>query len=661
MLVLGLLAALLAPSAVAQDVDPLADMEDILSMDLEALMNLEVQVTSVSKKPQDPFKTAAAVYVLDKETIRRSGLQTIPELLRLVPGVHAVRFDSSLWDIGIRGFNAGFSNKLLVLIDGRSVYDPMFGGVFWEIQDTVVENIERIEVIRGPGASIWGANAVNGVINIITKKAEASDGLASVAVGNEQEYIAQGQIAGEFEDGSGAWRAWARAKADDSTHSAFRGHHAGNSWWHRRAGFRADWEPNLTDSVTLQGDVYRTKLRYYTFFVDPAAGDFLYHNTSRANGGNLLGRWTRQISDDETLTVQAYVDRTERETSFRAEHRTTYDLQIDHRIKLNDYHDVVWGAGYRLSEGRHDNSSQFALLPPNRDLYFGNLFFQDEITIIPDTFSVTLGSKFEKNAYTGWETQPTARFTVTPDDDNTIWGAYSEAVRTPTPIERDGFIPIIGFPGAGFNPGNDLLVAFAPGKDFDVEEVKAYELGYRTRCEDGAVLDVTAFYHDYDNLATEEDGPLVTQGTLDIFPLVADNKMEGFVRGVELAVDLPISEGWDMHTSWTHLDVGFNVDNDSTDPFAEGTEDNEPDNIFHLRSHHEVDDQWQVDWLLYYADRLKARDVASWWRGDIRVGYRPDETTEFSAGVQNLFHHNEQETDGQRMELAWYLKAVKRF
>lgn len=660
-LAFGLLAVLLAPSTMAQDADPLADLDAFLNMSLEELTAVQVTVTSVSKKPQDPFKTAAAVYVLDAEQIRRSGLQTIPELLRLVPGVHVARFDSSLWDVGVRGFNAGHSNKLLVLIDGRSVYDPMFGGVFWEVQDTLVENIERIEVIRGPGASIWGANAVNGVINIITKKASAGDSLASVAVGNEQEYITQGQVAGALQDDNGAWRAWVRGKSDDSTYSATRGRHGGNSWWHQRAGFRADWEPNLTDAVTVQGDIYRTRLRYFAWQVDPVAGDFIVHNTARASGGNVLGRWTRAISDDESVTVQAYVDRTERENRFREEDRTTYDVQIDHHIRLNDTHDVVWGAGYRQSQGHHGNTGQFMLTPRSRDLIFGNLYFQDEITVIPDLFTVTLGSKFEKNTYTGWETQPTARFTLTPDDDNTVWGAFSQAVRTPTPIERDGYIPIIGFPGGGFTPGNDLVLAFAPGRDFDVEKLKAYELGYRTQFDNGVVVDIATYYHDYDNLATEEDGAIVTQGTLDIFPLIASNKMEGVVKGVELAVDVPVSDTWDVHTSWTHTKVDFNVDNDSTDPFAEGSEDNEPDNLFHFRSHHQVDDQWDVDWLLYYADSLRARDVRSWWRGDIRVGYRPDETTEYSAGVQNLFHVHEQETDGQRMELAWYLKALKRF
>lgn len=655
------LVCLASPNAAAQD-GLGAGFEDLTTLSLEDLMGITVEVTSASKKAQDPFKTPAAVYVLSSEDIRRSGINTLPGLLRLVPGMHAVQADSSTWDISTRGFNSGLSNKLLVLIDGRTVYAPLFGGVFWDVQDTMIEDIDRIEVIRGPGATIWGANAVNGVINIITKRAEDTQGSLIVGYGgNEQEHIVGARHGGTFGE-DGYWRAYIRGKENDASRDPFFGHNVGDSWYQRRGGFRADWDSNVTDQVTVQGDVYAGKLRYLTFATDPVNGDFLVHNTSRSNGGNVLGRWTREVSDDESVQVQAYVDRTERENLFYEEDRNTYDIELTHHLQPDDTHDVVWGGGYRQSKANTSNTYQLSIVPRHRKLFIGNVFVQDEITIIPDQLSLTLGTKLEKNAYTGWEHLPSGRVAYTPDSQNTYWGAVSRAVRTPTPIERDGLIPALGLPGFGFTPGTDLVFTFVPSADFQSESLIAYEAGYRFRDEDSFQADVAVYYHDYDHLATLEDGPIFqADANTWQWSLVDDNKMHGFTRGVEFSADWQADSDWDLHGSWTYMEVGFETDNDSTDPFIESTEDNEPRNIFHLRSHHVVDDQWELDWLLFYVDRLTNQGVPSFWRGDVRVGYQPDEQTDFSFGVQNLFHDGEPESNLSNVELNYYLKLVRRF
>lgn len=656
-LVLGLSGEVGAQNAI--DTDAL----DLSELSLEQLMGIQVQVTSVAKKPQDPFRTPAAVYVLSSEDIRRSGVTSLAEALRLVPGVHVARSDSSLYDVGIRGFNAGHSNKTLVLIDGRSVYSPLFAGTFWEIQDTMIEDVDRIEVIRGPGASVWGANAVNGVINVITKSAGDTQGtLASVQVGTNERVLSV-RHGGTFDDESenGAWRAYAKARDVDASKDIFGPGYNQDDWWHRRAGFRTDWDPELDEQITVQGDVYDGRQTYGSRWTDHINGDFPIEVTSRQHGGNVLGRWMHQPADDETLTVQTYYDRTERTNEFYTEDRDTLDIEFTHHIEASDTHDVVWGAGWRGSEGRTTGTTNFRFTPRRKKLTISNLYVQDEITIVPDEFSITLGSKFEHNTYTGWELQPTGRFTWTPDDDQTIWGAVSRAVRTPSPVERDGFIAALGLPDDGVQ-GFDGLVAFVPGKDMQSEKLTAYELGWRARTDDDITVDLAAFYHDYRKLGTDEwTTPTLYPPTTVLFPLEAMNTMEGYVRGAELAVEWNATDDWSLTTGYTYLDVYFNAHNASTALNLKDNEKNEPQGVFLLRSYHDLDEQWELDWMLFHVDELVGTGVPSYWKGDVRLGYRPDEQTEISLGVVNLFHDGGQESAQAAVEAAAYLRATRRF
>ena len=654
--------ALLSGLAGAQNaVDP--DDLDLSDLSLEELMGIQIEVTSVGKKPQDPFKAPAAVYVLTGEEIRRSGVTSIPEALRLVPGMHVARADASLWDVGIRGFNAGHSNKLLVLIDGRSVYAPLFAGTFWEIQDTLLEDIDRIEVIRGPGASVWGANAVNGVINIITKKAGKTQGtFVSVTAGTGERVVSvrHGGTMGDGE-GDGFWRAYAQRRDVPDSVDIFGPGHNNDNWFHQRGGFRTDWDPAVDESVTVQGDVYAGRLKYLTWWTDPVGGDYIYEQTSHQSGGNLLGRWSSQLADDEHVEVQAYYDRTERSNLAYSEIRDTVDVEFSHHVELSDTHDVVWGAGWRGSVGKTAGTTQLFFEPRRRNLTIGNFFVQDEISIVPDEFTITLGNKFERNTYTGWEMQPTGRFTWTPDEDQTVWGAASRAVRTPSPLERDGFIAALGIPDDG-TTGYDQEIAFVPGEDFESEQLKAYELGYRLRATEDLTFDLAAYYHDYKKLATDEWGtPYFFAPTLLLYPLMADNKMKGIVRGAELTVGWDANEDWRVTTGYTYMDVTFNVDNDSTAPYLKSNEDNEPKGVFLLRSSHDIADRWELDWLLFHVGALRGTGVPGYWKGDVRVGFRPDDATDISLGIQNLFHDNGQESELAAVEASAYLRATRRF
>ena len=637
-----------------------ADDLDMSELSLEELMGIQVELTSVAKKPQDPFKTPAATYILTSEEIRRSGVTSIPEALRLVPGVHVARADSSLWDVGIRGFNAGHSNKLLVLIDGRSVYAPLQAGTFWEVQDTILTDIERIEVIRGPGASVWGANAVNGVINIITKDARDTVGTHAQTVIATDETIVEvrhGGLLGE----SGAYRVYAKAKDVKDSKDIYAPGYNDDAWTQQRGGFRADWDESLDSTMTVQGDVYSGELEYLSWWTDPANGDYLFQNDSRQSGGNVLSRFTADLADDQTLTVQTYFDNTHRKNAFYEEDRNTFDVEVTHRAVLSDTHDLIVGAGYRASLGDTTGTSNLSFDPAEKKLATTNLFFQDEITVVPETFSITLGSKFEQNSYTGWEVQPTGRFAWTPTDDQTFWGAVSRAVRTPTPLERDGTIAALGIPDDGAT-GYDQLVAYVPGKDFDVEELTAYELGWRLRESDTWSIDVATFYHDYDQLATDEyAAPYFANPTLAVFPLEADNKMRGFVRGAEITGKYKPFDGWEITSGYTWLDVYFDPDNDSTRQDLKSNEDNEPDDVFLLRSNHDVAEAWEVDWQLFYVSELKGTGAPSYWKGDVRIGWTPNKRTDISVGVRNLFHGGGQESELAAVEPVGYLRATYHF
>ncbi|HSS44518.1 MAG TPA: TonB-dependent receptor, partial [Thermoanaerobaculia bacterium] len=425
-----LLAALgltLPASASAQTEEAVRPPTELKKLSLEELF--EMEVTSVSKKPEKLSETAAAVHVVTDEDIRRSAAPSIPEALRDIPGIEVARVDSRQYAITARGFNGTTANKLLVLMDGRSLYTPLYSGVFWDAQDTLMEDIARIEVIRGPGATVWGANAVNGVINIISKSAEETQGLLVTGGGGNEERAFTGVRYGGKLGADAYFRVYGKYfDRNDSVRP--NGQDANDQFQMGQGGFRVDWKPRADQLFTLQSDVYDGSAE------QPTAGDI------DLKGGNLLGRWTRHFSANSDLQIQAYYDRTERNIPpIFGEKLDTLDLDVRHRFLPAGGHDVVWGFGYRHTNDKVNNSPALAFLPPNQTRQLATAFVQDEITLVESRLHLTLGSKIEHNDYTGFEYEPSGRLAWTPSKEQTIWAAISRAVRAPSRIDRELFAP----------------------------------------------------------------------------------------------------------------------------------------------------------------------------------------------------------------------------
>src|SRR5713101_4322027 len=386
---------------------------ELADLSLEELANLEI--TSVSRRAERLSDAPASIFVITGDDIRRSGATSLPEALRLAPNLEVARVDSRQYSISARGFNNTIANKLLVLIDGRTVYTPLFSGVFWDAQDTLLEDVDRIEVISGPGATLWGANAVNGVINVITRRATETQGTLLVAgAGNLERGVAARQ--GVKLGADGAFRVYGKISDRDPTSRAD-GTSVQDSWNSGQAGFRADWG-TAAGAFTLQGDAYRGT-------IDQAApGDI------RISGGNVLARWARQLSGGDRVQVQAYFDNTDREIPGTfAERLNIFDVEFQHGLHVGQQHSVIWGGGHRRADDHVSNTAAIAFLPADRNLRWGNLFAQDEIALRGDQLRLTLGTKAQSNPYTGTEFLPSARIAWKPDASRLVWSALSRAVR----------------------------------------------------------------------------------------------------------------------------------------------------------------------------------------------------------------------------------------
>ncbi len=411
--------------------------EEMLDMELESLM--QVKLTSAGRKEQHLSDIPAAVYVLSHEDIQNSGVTSIPEALRLVPGLQVARISSNNWAVSARGFSRYFSSKLLVQIDGRSVYTPFYSGVYWDAQNVVLEDIERIEVIRGPGATLWGANAVNGVINIITRSSEETQGgLVSVASGNHDKLLATARYGGHYGNTHG--RFYLHQHNQDSYTYRSDSSDANDDWKVRQAGFRFDGDTGDTNNWTIQGDIYRNDMNQqidYFWTLQPPYANTVQDNFN-ADGHNLLARWTHHDSLTESTTVQFYYDVYDRDEIYLREHNRVFDIDLQKQIRPLHDHDIVWGLGYRYNRDRFGNTFQSEMDPPTETTELFSAFVQDEITLKEDALWLTTGIKVEHNDYTGTEYQPTLRLLWKPLRHHSFWAAVSRAVRTPSRIERSG-------------------------------------------------------------------------------------------------------------------------------------------------------------------------------------------------------------------------------
>ncbi|MEE8311392.1 MAG: TonB-dependent receptor [Candidatus Binatia bacterium] len=627
---------------------------DLAELSLEELMNIEVY--SASKKKQKLTDAAAAVYVLTNEDIRRSGATNIPEALRVVPGVEVARIDANNWAITIRGFNDRFANKLLVLIDGRSVYTPLFAGVYWDVQDVLLEDVDRIEVVRGPGGTLWGANAVNGVINIITKRAEDSQGLyLTGGGGSELQFDGAGRWGGKVGDDV-HYRGYAKYfKRDSSVTST--GADGQDDWDQGRGGFRAEWEASERDEFTFQGDIYQGSSSNIstTALLDPpyfAA----YKSNQDFSGGNFLARWTRELSDSSNLVLQAYYDRTHRKSTylaspgFRAD-RDTVDLEFQHQLLIAKRNDVVWGLDARVTADDLRNDFRFGWSPRRRDLWLVSGFVQDEISMLEDRLRLTLGIKLEYNTLTTFEYQPNVRLLWKVHEKHTLWSAISRAVRTPSRSEDDIRLNTQVLPPQGPPlPPLPILSSLLGDRDYKSEKLLAFELGYRTQPIEKLSLDITGFYNSYDDLRTVV--PRVDPATgLPVLELESDpeplhlvnfadigNGMEGSAWGVEIAADFYATDYLRLRAGYSYLDIDLELSRSAQlDPLSLQSEGASPHNQAFARWMLDLPGRVQADAVVRYVDNLGTLGISSYTTADVHVSWKPIESVELTFIGRDLF------------------------
>ncbi|MDB6021638.1 MAG: ligand-gated TonB-dependent outer rane channel [Pedosphaera sp.] len=622
------------------------EMDRLTSMSIDDLLNQDV--TSVSKKSEKLSKSPAAISVLTQDDIRRSGATSIPEALRLVPGLDVAQVDSQQWAVSARGFNDVFANKLLVLQDGRSLYTPLFSGVFWDVQNPLLEDIDRIEVIRGPGASLWGANAVNGVISIITKSAAETQGfLATASGGNYEQDSAALRYGGQL-----AEDVYYRVDGqyfDRGSMFAVNGGNAHDAWRLGQGGFRIDWDTRKKggDLVTLQGDVYGGRMEeiYGAFSFAPLAV-LPTVDTERVGGGNILGRWSHSFADANDLTLQTYYDRSDRRTTIFNEDLDTFDIDLQHHFTLGGEHrnDFVWGLGYRLSLDKIGNTPTVSFNPDDPSTKLFNVFAQDEMTLVPDRLQLTVGARLEHNNYTGFEFQPDGRLLWTPAEHHTVWAAVSRAVRTPS--EADEFLQLNQLVAPGtLGPGTPALpVTLYGNQNIRSEELLAYQLGYRVEPCKQLSFDVTAFYNFYDHLQSDALGPSPTQPPVTpsppFIPFHLDSQLHGETYGFELSPTWEVVKGWRLQPTYSLLKMHL----EGPDPIMLNTDVGQsPQQQASLRSSMDLPRNVSFDWTVRYVDRLPALGISSYVALDVRLGWRPIKNLELAIVGQNLgsAHHAE--------------------
>jgi iron complex outermembrane recepter protein len=614
----------MAALAAGQDPPP-PRPRDLADLSLEELLRLEV--TTASRKEQSLMDTAAAVAVIRGEDIRRMGVRSLPEALRMVPGTNVARIDGNKWAIGVRGFSDRFSNKLQVLIDGRSVYSPVFSGVFWERQDVFLEDVDRIEVIRGPGGAVWGANAVNGVINVITKKAKDTQGTLVVAGGGTEERAFGGARYGGASGADVHYRAFAKAfyRDEQRDHATHDGAH--DDTWQGRTGFRADWRASEEDSVTVQGDYYHARTGTSTAlpapapaFVDPRDEHYA------SSGGHVLLRWERRLGGDSLVTAQLAYAHDVFNPSFQTERRDTMDVDLTHRVTPWEGHDLVWGAGYRVTaDSGHDGYA--VRFDPEAEIDdVVSAFAQDEIALSGDALKLTLGTRFEHNDYTGLEVQPSARVAFRAHERHLAWAALSRAVRTPNRVDH----------------GVDYIVAAGPGveahllgnQELRAEELVAYEAGYRLQPSDELTLDLALFFNDYEHLESKEPAAAAPPVIAQVF----DRKTTGRTYGAELAATWQILKGWRLYGAYTFLRMNLDPESDSADRTTVRDERNDAKGQAFLRSSFDLSETLTLDLMGRYVGPLSNRDVDAYAELDIRAAWRALPSLELSLVGQNLLH-----------------------
>ena len=649
LLAIGLI--LFAGHSFAQTQETSSSPSVLKKMSLDELMDLDV--TSVAKRPEPYGQAPAAIDVVTGDEIRRSGASSIPEALRLADNLDVAQQNSHDWAISARGFNAGLGNKLLVLMDGRAIYSPLFSGVFWNAQDYLLEDIDRIEVISGPGGTLWGANAVNGVINITSKSAKDTQGLYTEAGGGTELQDFTGVRYGGTLASNIFFRVY--GKYFDRGDEVFaNGKDASDSWRMGQGGFRIDDEASPQNTFTLQGDLYGSDVNITT------GGE------GKADGGNILGRWSHTISDESDMSLQLYYDRTHlvdpisnqfnppgAAFDILTDDLDTYDLDFQHHFGLGERNHFAWGLGYRFTHDVVGEAQNLAFLPPILDHNLFSGFVQDEIMLRKDLF-FTLGTKLEHNDYTGFEVEPSARLQWNLTTNQMLWAAVSRAVRTPSRVDRDIREP------------NSATPVLAGASSFDSETVIAYELGYRAQLTRKFSTSISTFYNDYDDVRSLS----FTPGT--IVPLFFANNLEGQTYGVEPSADYQVFDWWRLHAGYDLLKEHIHVKPGKTDINNGLNETADPQQQFSIRSSMDLPQNVELDAGLRWVDTLHNNSgatpgtVPSYFELDVRLGWHPTKRLELSIVGQNLLHNHHPEygfpsSTREEIERSVYGKATWQF
>jgi iron complex outermembrane recepter protein len=613
-----------------------AQSTDLTQTSLEDLMN--VKVTSVSRREQTTSQAAAAIFVISREDIRRSGALNIPTLLRMVPGLDVAQIDASKWAVSARGFNGQYSDKLLVLVDGRTVYSPIFAAVFWDSQNVPLDTIERIEVIRGPGAAIWGTNAVNGVINIITRSAaDTQGGFISGGADNTRtgpETIVYGGKA----PGVGAYRVYAEG-VQYSELPTFAGLKGQDDWRLVHGGFRTDTVLSAKDSLTTEGEGHSGNAGELTTvpisLAPPQTPTLALRD--RYSGWNVLARWNRTISPRSGTSLQVYFDRSSRDDSTYAIGLNTVDLDFQHHLVLGARQDIVWGLGYRVSSDGTHPTLRIIFTPNDRVSQLFNLFVQDEIAIVPDRLHLSLGARVERSDYTGFDLEPSARLAWTVDSRNMVWAAISQADRTPARKDTTLRVNYAAVPG----PGLPVLISLLPNPNKKNEGLTAFETGYRSAWTSTFSVDASMFYNRYRDLTSVELGTPGLETSPSpahlLVPNFVGNGLYGETHGVELFADWRVISRWTLNPSYSFMAAHIHTAADSQD-FADatGTEGGSPDHQAQLRSSVSLPRNLQWNASAYFVNRLRSASIPSYTRLDTGLRWFAGEHFTVSVVGQNL-------------------------
>lgn len=617
-------------------------LQYLKSLSIEEL--LQTRITSVSKKSEQLFNVAAAVTVITQEDLERTGARTIPEALRLVPGLQVAQLDGSRYAVSSRGFNEYFANKLLVLIDGRSVYTPLFSGVYWNAQDTIIEDIERIEVIRGPGATVWGANAVNGVINIITKNsADTQGGLVSTMVGSHVQPMVSSRYGGRIDDDT-SYRLYAKGFQQEEF-DAESGGDAHDAWESLRAGFRADRRQTGKDTLSLQAELYDNEadgsfqMPVYSLsgFITAAEG------TEHYDGGHVLATWNHRFTTQSNLDFQLYYDHSRRDQVVAEETRDTADFEFKHHWDPSGAHDIVWGSNFRWTKDDINGTTHISFNPDSTNDRLLSAFVQDDISLVPDTAWITLGSKFEHNEYSGFEIQPSVRLRYKPSDRQIIWAAVSRAVRTPSRSDND-VIADLGKVDLG---GGAIANARLLGNDnFEAEDLIAYELGYRWQPSDSLSVDLAGYYNDYHNLRTLDPGrPFPDTSVFPplVLPIHLANSLQGNTYGFELQGTWQATNRLKISTAYTLINFDLHFTNSQLTGTTVSEEELSPKQQFQLRSYLDLTHNLTLDGEVYFVDELEERNIDSYLRLDLQLSWQAGKHLKLSVAAENMFTSSHQE------------------